>query len=346
MAIGIYDLDDDDDIIESPQNGEEGSQELDLGNAVREAFGATPASDDFMSDFLRSKGIDDPNNIQFEEEDGSIITRSWNDLTREEQMNIANTSFSTEQEDSFEGFDDEELELINQIRQSGMTPTQYLQSIQGDQVIQEPVYKIDDLSDDEIFLLDLESRVGELTEDEGVAALNAAKQNEEFYKKQVDGIRKEYKEREDFQSQQEQAAVEQEQQEAYDRYQAVVVDSINQFNSVGNLDLNLEDSDKEELAEFMLSQDENGLNYFYQALQDPETLVKAAWFILNGEEAFDSISDYFKTQIKLAGESQYKKGFEDGRNGVSTRPQVVIDNSKRTNQHRVYKTIEDLDDED
>jgi len=44
----------------------------------------------------------------------------------------------------------------------------------------------------------------------------------------------------------------------------------------------------------MLSQDENGLNYLYQSLQDPEILVKAAWFILNGEEAFDNISDYFK----------------------------------------------------
>lgn len=106
MAIGIYDLDDDDDIIESQEGGED-SQEPDLGNSIREAFGAptVESSDDFMSDFLRSKGIDDPNNIQFEEEDGSIVTRSWNELTREEQMNIANTSFSEEQEDSFEGFD-------------------------------------------------------------------------------------------------------------------------------------------------------------------------------------------------------------------------------------------------
>jgi hypothetical protein len=43
----------------------------------------------------------------------------------------------------------------------------------------------------------------------------------------------------------------------------------------------------------MLSQDENGANYLYQALQDPETLTRAAWFILNGEEAFNNIADYF-----------------------------------------------------
>jgi hypothetical protein len=57
------------------------------------------------------------------------------------------------------------------------------------------------LSDDEVFLLDLESRVGELNDDEAAQALTNAKQNEDFYKKQVDGIRKEYKEREDYASQ-------------------------------------------------------------------------------------------------------------------------------------------------
>jgi hypothetical protein len=43
----------------------------------------------------------------------------------------------------------------------------------------------------------------------------------------------------------------------------------------------------------MLLRDETGNNYFWQALQDPDTLVRAAWFVLNGEEAFNNISDYF-----------------------------------------------------
>ena len=55
----------------------------------------------------------------------------------------------------------------------------------------------------------------------------------------------------------------------------------------------MEDADKNDLAEFMLAQDETGSNYLYRALQDPDTLVKAAWFILNGDDAFDNISDYF-----------------------------------------------------
>ena len=105
---------------------------------------------------------------------------------------------------------------------------------------------------------------------------------------------------------------------------------------------------KEELAEFMLSQDESGSNYLYKALQDPQTLVKAAWFILNGDEAFDNISEYFVNQIKLVSENQYKKGLEDGRKGVQSRPSVVINNrnTKSSRQQQTYSTLDDLDDED
>lgn len=67
------------------------------------------------------------------------------------------------------------------------------------QTPQEPVYKIDDLSDDELYLIDFESRVGELSDEQAAQVLASAKQDEDLYKKQVEGIRKEYKEREDYQ---------------------------------------------------------------------------------------------------------------------------------------------------
>lgn len=339
MAIGIDELDDDDIF--------EGSQEE---NPINEPSGyqqqeSNDDDDSFMSDFLRSKGIDDPSRIKFEDENNNIIERNWNDLTREEQINILNTPLQPQHEDNND-LSDEEVTLLTQIRQSGLTPSQYLQQIQGDQIVQEPTYKIDDLSDDEVYILDLESRVGELSDDDAAQALSVAKQNEDLFNKQVEGIRKEYKDREDYNTQQEQAQLEQQQQEAYYQYQDAVVNAINNFNSIGNLDLNFEDSDKEELAEFMLSPDEAGNNYLYRALQDPETLVKAAWFILNGDEAFDSITDYFTNQIKLVSENQYRKGYEEGRKGTSpSRPTVVIQNNK-PNQRRQFNTIDDLDDED
>ena len=339
MARGIDDLDDDD-ILEN--GGEHQNQENpNTPPPAQEEQG------DYMSDFLKTRGIDDLNKINFQDEDGNITERSWKDLTNEEKINILNMPLETGEQEKDNDLTDEEIALLSQIRQSNMTPTEYLQSISGEQVELTPQYKIDELSDDEVYLLDLESRVGELSDEEAAQALNAVKQNEEFFKKQIEGIRKEYKEREDLKTQQEEAERERENQEAFENYQAQVVDAINGFTSIGNFDLNFEDEDKEELAEFMLSRDQAGKNYLFEALQDPEILTKAAWFILNGEEAFNNISDYFAQQIKLVSENQYKKGLEDGKKGVQTRPTVVIDNSnKNNNTHRSYNSINDLDDED
>ena len=344
MAIGIDDLDDDD-ILELGQQEEIQEPPVTLP-AGQESEG------DFMSDFLKTRGIDDLNKINFEDENGNLVERSWNDLSNEEKVNILNMPLETEQEDNNNNdLTEDEINLINQIRESKLSPVEYLESIKGEQVEITPQYKIDDLSDDEVYLLDLESRVGELSEDEAVQALNTVKSNEEFFKKQVEGIRKEYKEREDFQAQQEQAQIEQKEAEQFQEYQSQVIDAISNFNSVGSFDLNFEDADREELAEFMLSRDQSGKNYLFEALQDPETLTKAAWFILNGEEALNSISDYYAQQIKLVSDNQYKRGLEDGKKGVQTRPTVVIDNSNKKNntkpQHyRSYTTINDLDDDD
>ena len=344
MAIGINDLDDDDFGMgfdpsnqEPPVNEEPPSyQESTEDNQ----------NDDFVSDFLKTRGIDDLSKIKFEDENNQLIERNWNDLSKEEKLNILNMPLE-QNNNNEDDLTEEEIALLSQIRQSNMTPTEYINQISAGEIVQEPHYSIDELSDDEVYLLDLESRVGELTEEQAAQALNIAKQqSEELYQKQIEGIRKEYKEREDLKNQQTQAQLEQEQREAFEEYQAQVVDAINNFTSIGNLDLNFEDTDKETLAEFMLSQDESGKNYLYEALQDPETLTKAAWFILNGEEAFNSITDYFTKQIKLVSENQYKKGLEDGKNGtIQNKPTVIIDNSKKTNTTRIYKSIEDLDDE-
>lgn len=344
MQISINDLDDDDyGMGFEPSNQELSAQEP----LTQEPYAQEPTEEegDLLSDFLKTRGIDDTSKIKFEDENGNIEEKDWNSLSREEKFNILNTPLSTYKSEDND-LTDEEIQLINEIRKNNVTPSQYVQAIKGQDVQQEPQYKIDDLSDDEIFLLDLESRVGELSEDLAVQALTNAKQNEELFKKQVDGIRKEYKEREDYQLQQQEAEIEQQRQEAYNQFQDSVINSIGNFNTIGNLDLNFDDQDKEELAQFMLSRDEAGNNYLWQALQDPDTLVKAAWFILNGDEALNNISDYFINQIKQVSENQYKKGFEEGKNGRQpSRPQVVINNTKPT-KRSTYSSINDLDDDD
>lgn len=348
MAIGINDLDDDDFGMgfepsnqEPPANQEPPSQEPPAEPLNQEQ------NDDFISDYLRTRGIDDISKIKFEDDNGNIEERDWNSLSKEEKINILNTPLDNGEtpQNIEEYLSQEEIQFLSELRKNNLTPEQFIQQIKEGTEPAQPQYKIDELSDDELFILDLETRVGELTDEEAAEALNNAKQNEQLFTKQIEGIRKEYKEREDFQSQQEQAAYEQEQEEAYNKFKDSIVESIGQFDSVGNLNLNFDDSDREELAEFILSKDEAGNNYLWQALQDPETLVKAAWFILNGDEAFNNVADYFTNQIKLISENQYKKGFEEGKNGKNpSRPTVVI-NNKQNHQRPSYNSIDDLDDD-
>ena len=348
MAIGINELDDDDfGMGFDPQPKEDDDNNIQNPPISQSS---NDEEDDFMSDFLKTRGIDDIDKIKFEDENNQIVERSWNELSKEEKINILNTPLETNNNDNSDNTDltEEEINLLNMIRQNNMTPSEFLNQISKGEVVQEPQYSIDELSDDEIYLLDLESRVGELSDEEAAQALNIAKQqSEELYKKQIEGIRKEYKEREDFKNQQTQAQLEQEQREAFEQYRDQVIDAIDNLTSIGNLDLNFEDTDKETLAEFMLSQDESGKNYLYEALQDPATLTKAAWFILNGEEAFDSITDYFTKQIKLVSENQYKKGLEDGKKGVSNQPKpTVVINKQKNNGNRQYGSINELDDDE
>ena len=40
-----------------------------------------------------------------------------------------------------------------------------------------------------------------------------------------------------------------------------------------------------------------------------------AWFALNGEEALETLSKYYKEQIEAYSKANYKKGFDDALNG-------------------------------
>ena len=74
MAIGINDLDDDDLMLETSQE----TQTYETPIQTQES----PISDDFLSDYLKSKGIDDISKIKFEDDNGNIEEKDWNTLTK------------------------------------------------------------------------------------------------------------------------------------------------------------------------------------------------------------------------------------------------------------------------
>ena len=112
--------------------------------------------DDFLTSLLKSRGIEDKSKIKFATEEGDIEEVDWDSLSNEDKLNILSSSESTPEN----GLDESEIQLINAIRNSGMSPSEYLQFIGNGEVeryiqnSQEPQYEIDAYSDDELFLMD------------------------------------------------------------------------------------------------------------------------------------------------------------------------------------------------
>ena len=98
--------------------------------------------------------------------------------------------------------------------------------------------------------------------------------------------------------------------------------------------------DKEELAQFILGRDQAGINWFGKALEDPDTVVRMAWFALKGEDAFNDIENYISQQIKTAAQNAYNKGLEEGKKN-----KVVINPSynKTTTTKNKIIDLKDLD---
>ena len=146
MAIGIDEIDDfDEEVIVTPnqEKNEETSQQQEEEIITQEN---NENEEDSISAFLKTKGINDLNKIKFEnEETGEVEEVSWNDLSKEEQLNILQTS----NVDPDRALDDSEINLINDIRSNGMSVDEYKEMIKQ-QAISEiqnqevtPKYEID-----------------------------------------------------------------------------------------------------------------------------------------------------------------------------------------------------------
>ena len=300
--------------------------------------------EDFLTTLLKSRGIEDKSKIKFETEDGTTEDIDWDSLSNEDKLNILSSSESTPENN----LDESEIQLINAIRNSGMSPSEYLQYVGNGEVqryiqnSQQPQYEIDSYSDDELFLMDFMSRMGEITEDEATEALERAKANEGLYKKQVEAIRNEYKQAE--QENQMQAQLEQEQiaQQQYDQFSDQIVDEINNLKEIQGFELNMENNDMQELYDFITGQDAAGNNYLSKALSDPRILVKTAWLALNGDQMINDITSYFQKEIASVRKESYKKGVSDTQKKIDKTNNVVFKDTHATSSRNVFDDLDDF----
>ena len=306
----------------------------------------TEEDDSWLSLVLRNKGIQDPSKIKFVDDEDNIQERSWESLSNEEKYNILmqqdDDSSNYEQEDQYD-LSDEEINLLNTIRENNLTPSEYINQVVYDQLNQyaaasEPVYEIDSLSDDDLFMGDLKLRTPDITDEELLAALDQAKQNPELYSKQIAGIRQEYKALEDQNKEQEYAIQQQQSQEEYLQFQNQIFDGIDSLTGLGEIDIELDDNDKEELAQYILEPDSAGITQLQKDLANPEILTQVAWFLLRGADTIDGIVKYFTKEISNVRESSSKKA-------EPSKPTVVMKKPQRSTQvyNREITSIDQLD---
>ena len=363
MAIGIDDLDIDDivdvEVVTNPQNQEE-KEEVQEDPVEKQPSTEQPTEQeqeeeeiDVLSAFLQSKGIEDPTKIKFVDENNEVQEKDWNDLTAEEQLNILQNTNNQQQDENY-GLDDSEIDLINRLRLSNMSPEEYVAAIKqqgvaeyvaNQQANQQQVYSIDDLTDEQLYVLDMQARIGEenVTEEELQEALDRAKSNEALFAKEIAGLREEYHRLEDDKHQKDAALQQQQAQENFENYAYGVIDAINRFDTLGELDVDMDDNDKNELYQFLTGYDNAGVSYLQKALNDPETLVQMAWFALKGEDVINSISDYYKSEITKAHRAGYEEGVKKAQPAPrDPNPKVVVKKPERKESNNKM-SIEDLD---
>lgn len=293
--------------------------------------------DDLTTEVLRLRGISNPDKIKFEDESGAVTERSWDSLTKEEQINIL--ADQREHQETNNDLAEDEADLINAIRNSGMSVQEYIQTITPQINQPQDTNQFDAMSDEDLYAFDILNKVGNdnITDEELDAALEAAKANETLFKKTVDGLRQQYNR---LQEEQKQNIANQQQAAAQQRYQAfanVVNNQIDNFNSFAGQPIQLSNQDKDNLSEFMLALDEDGSSALGKALQDPRLLTKAAFWLLNEQ---DLIAELQKQQ-----QDAYTRGYNAGKGDILNKSKFVFKPTKQATSKK-DESIWDSDDWD
>ena len=276
---------------------------------------------DLTKELLTLQGISDMNKIKFEDESGAVVEKSWDTLSNNEKLMIL-----SHQEDPDTSLDAAEIELINQIRESGLTPIQYIQSLnEPQQPVQ--VYEVDNMSDDELFCIDLLDRLGadNITDEELQQALDKAKENESLFNKQVASLRVYYKDLEEKRMQQEQIAQQQQRENEYNAFAGNVVNAIRNFNTLEDTPVELTRDEMEDLANYILTRDDSGYTEFGKVFSDPVQITKAAFWMLKGSEILNEM----QKQIKEA----YLRGYNETHNTDTSKRVFTKNHTQPTNRN-------------
>ena len=272
---------------DSPEPSEE-PQYDEEGNLI------TSEENDYISQLLLAKGID-RNNIEITEEDGTVTNVTFDDLSNEDKLALLSEEMP---EDT--GITDKDIEILNYFRANRINSLQEFANGIAQQAVANyiasqqnaPTSDIDSYNDDEIIAYDLINKFGDNMSDEEIdAEIERLKEDEDAYAKKVNLLRTYYRNEEEAQRklyEDDQAAQRQANTEAFRQAYGQAAANLNTIQGI-----DLEDADKQDLLDFVLTKDSFGKTEFSKALDDPETVLKMAWFLKNGEDAAEATRNYF-----------------------------------------------------
>jgi len=202
--------------------------------------------------------------------------------------------------------DEDEVELINQLRESGLGVQDFFDNYKNVAIdefksqLEESKTNIDSMGDDDVFIYDTRARLGENATDEDVkAALITAKSNPDLYAKTIAGLRNEYKEYEQNQKKADEDAskerMSKEEEVQYNIYKNKLSDTMNDIHDV--IGVELDDNEKEAILKSIIEVDKDGNTEFDRALQDPRNFIMAAAIVKYGPQMAGIINETYNKAL-------------------------------------------------
>lgn len=329
------DVDFDDDVIEGAEPARFIKEPVseDVDDISDDPTDATPDQSTaqerkIIFDLLKERGIQDPQKILYEEEDGTTTEKDFFSLPQEDQINILKDASESR-------FTEEELFYIQQAREKNLSLTDLIK-FYANKTLEDynnSQYKsfVEDQTDEELYIVDMKNRLGDdVTDEEILSQLQKEMELPELFKKKVDKIREEYTllEKEELLSTQN--SLKQAQEDQFQEFGESLTSLVNDVEDIGGVVL--EDTDKNEILNFMLERDANGVTSFQKQMTDPENIFLAAWSILKLQDTFELLKEHYESQARSA----KKPASPD----PGTRPSKVVKSDKSQQQN--YTSVEDL----
>jgi Skp family chaperone for outer membrane proteins len=258
---------------------------------------------DFITNYLKEFGIEDPTKIQMEDESGQITEVDFNTLSDDEKLNIF-------KELSDPGYSDYEKQVIDYLRRNNATLDDvvkyYSDKAIEDYLSEHPedahqkVYDIDSYTDDEIYLADLKNKYPDFTDEELTEKLDSAKLNEDLFNKEVQAIRTAQKAYEDEQARQQEEL----EKQSYQELQQNLQNAMSNFNEI-LLDpddpksdaLQIEDSDRAIMLKYLTELGKDGKSQLVKDLEDPNALIEIAYYRTRERDNITGLTRYWKNEL-------------------------------------------------